>query len=458
MKSKSQLYWENLASTAARFVWFTCVELFNGVVKERIDVERYVYPGVIFALAFVVRIDAGLSYITGIEWLDLPVLLREVLIYGGLFGGWFVWAARRSFLRAKLLSRLREAFSYCGLEAHGLLPAFIEDQPIDDHVRRMKLLARGIPLKKFKDNRENLEAHLNISVVKMADDEGDKSRINILYAMKPLVTTALLRGIDSLKDGEIPIGISYEGPISVNMRDVAHILAAGQTSGGKSNFEKVAATGLVLNNPDADVVYLDFKGGMEIADLTNKLGENYKNFHKYEGPKACARYLAQLGPALETRFVEIARLGANNLDDYLKKRNFEKSQTPPAGQEADNKEEPPKRTYLIIDEIAELYSKNQILTKEEITTARAAVNRIARQGRAGGVHLIVATQKPDATSFDQTLKANLPAILCFPMPSQAASVSALGTKRAYDLDPEIKGRAVWKYGPKVMEVQTYLFQ
>jgi hypothetical protein len=458
MKSKSQFYWENIFSSTARFIWFTCAELFNGIYKERIDVVKYVYPGVIFALCFVLRIDLGLYEIIGFEWLNLPVVLRECLIYGGLFGGWIIWSAQRAFLRTKMLSRLREAFSYCGLEAHGKLPAFIEDKPLDEHVRRMKLLARGIPLKKFLENKENLEAHLNISVVKMSDDDGDKSRINVLYAMKSLVTTALLRGIDNLKDGEVPIGISYEGPISVNMRDVAHILAAGHTGGGKSNFEKVATTGLVINNPDADVVFLDFKGGMELADLTNKLGESYKNFHKYEGPKACARFLAQLGPALETRFVEIARLGATNLDDYWKKRNFEKPQSSEPGQEAGNKEEPPKRTYIIIDEIAELYSKNPILSKEEIQTARAAVNRVARQGRAGGVHLIVATQKPDASNFDQTLKSNLPGVLCFPMPSQAASISALGTKRAYDLNPEIKGRAVWKYGPKIMEVQTYLFQ
>jgi hypothetical protein len=458
MKSKSQVYWQNILSSVARFVWFSGVELFNGVVNERIDVLRYVYPGVIFAVFFVLRIDKYLYDFTEWEWLNLPVVLRECLIYMGLFGGWIVWAVERSFLRAKMLSRLREAFSYCGLEANGKLPAFIEDQPIDDHVRRMKLLARGIPLSKFKDNKENIEAHLNISVVKMADEDGDKSRINILYAMTPLATLALVRGEGDLKEGEVPIGITHEGPISVNMRDVAHILVAGQTSGGKSNFEKVATTSLVQNSPDADVVYLDFKGGMEIADLTNKLGDNYKNFHKYEGPKACARYLAQLGPALETRFKEIARLGANNIDDYLKKRRFEKSSHLVVAAEAGNKDEAPKKTYLIIDEIAELYAKNSILTKDELIAARAAVNRVARQGRAGGVHLIVATQKPDATSFDQTLKANLPAILCFPMPMIAASISALGTKRAFDLDPEIKGRAIWKYGPKTMEIQTYLFQ
>jgi len=92
-----------------------------------------------------------------------------------------------------------------------------------------------------------------------------------------------------------------------------------------------------------------------------------------------------------------------------------------------------------------------------ILAAREAVNRIARQGRAAGVHLIIATQRPDSANFDQTVKSNIPAVLCFPMPSQAASISALGTKRAFDLNPEIKGRAIWKFGSKVCEVQTYLF-
>ena len=458
MKSKSQLYWENMASTFARFVWFTGVELFNGIYKERVDVVKYVYPGVIFALLFVVRIDVGLYDITGFEWFNLPLVLRECLIYGGLFGGWVIWAAERSFLRAQLLSRLREAFSYCGLEIHGKLPAFIDDQAIDDHVRRMKLFARGIPLQEFLKNKDALEAHLNISIVKITHDDGDKSRINILYAMKSLGRTALLEALDQLKDGEIPVGISYEGPIAVNLRDVAHILTTGQTGTGKSNFEKVCATVLVQNNPEAEVVFLDFKGGMEIADLTNKLGEDFQNFKKYEGSKACATYLAQLGRSLESRFKEIARLGAANLDDYWKKRVALKSDDVVDSQEATNRVEPPKRIYLIIDEIAELYSKNFVLSKEEIASARAAVNRIARQGRAGGVHMIVATQKPDASNFDQTVKANLPAVLCFPMTSQAASISALGTKRAYDLDAETKGRAIWKYGPKMTEVQTYLFQ
>ena len=114
--------------------------------------------------------------------------------------------------------------------------------------------------------------------------------------------------------------------------------------------------------------------------------------------------------------------------------------------------------FIIIDEVAQVYVKDNSSTKALKAAAREAINKIARQGRAAGVHLIVATQKPDAQSFDQTVKANMPAILCFPMPNQVSSISVLGTKWAFDLNPETKGRAIYKFGPNLHEVQTYYFQ
>ena len=456
MKSKSAQYWENIFSSATRILWFTVSELYNGIIKERVDVVRYIYPGMGIAMFFVLRGDAFMAWVTGKDWMRVSMGLREFLVYTGLFGGWLIWAGERAFHRAKVLTRLKNAFLYCGLEANKRLPAFIEDKPIDEHVRRLRVFANGIPLKKFQENRENLEAHLNVTIVKMTEDGGDKSRINIVYAMKDLAAEAILQDVD-FQDGEIPIGISYEGPVNVTFRDVAHVLVAGQTGGGKSNFLKVATAVLTKNNPESEVFFLDLKGGMEITDLTNHLGESYLNFFRYEGPKACAKFLSELGGRIETRLMDIAREGASNLDDYLKKKIVASKAAADSG-EIGNRESPHRRTYIVIDEIAQLYARDPSIAKDELLAARAAVNRIARQGRAAGVHLIVATQKPDSMSFDQTVKANLPGILCFPMVSQAASISALGTKRAFELNPETKGRAVWKFGSKTIELQTYLFQ
>ena len=69
------------------------------------------------------------------------------------------------------------------------------------------------------------------------------------------------------------------------------------------------------------------------------------------------------------------------------------------------------------------------------------------------MHLIVATQKPDSSSFDQTVKSNLPGVLCFQMVNDVSSISVLGTGRATDLPPN-PGRGIWKNSLDMVEVQT----
>jgi len=448
MKEKDQ------PGQAALFLWYMLEELFLGIRDLKINPKIYLFPGILIALFFVLRVDYLISFLLQLD-LKLTPFSREVIVYLSITLGFLVWSVERATFRWKLLKKLRSTFLDLGLTANKTaLPQFIEDKPIDDYVRKLKVFSPGIPLKKFLDNQIGLEAHFNISVVKIEEEVGDKSRVSIIYAMKALPEKVALEDLHDFKDGEVPIGISYEGRLSVNIRDIAHILVAGQTGGGKSNFLKIAASTFVLNNPESETYFLDFKGGMELADLKDTL--NAPNFHFFEGPKAAVTYLTQLGSQIETRLQMISKSGSSSLDEYLKKKVIKKreleSSTDPQRDEADI-----KRLFIIIDEIAQLYSRDFSLNKEEVKKAREAVNRIARQGRAAGVHLVVATQKPDSSSFDQTVKANLPAVLCFPMATQSASVSALGVKRAYDLNPESKGRAIWKFGPILKEVQTYYY-
>ena len=364
-----------------------------------------------------------------------------------------MWACERAYYRTRFLTRLKSAFEYCGLVANRKYPGFISDHPIDDYVRRLKLFANCIPIKKFLENREALEAHFNVSIVKMYEEPDDKSRINLVYALRDLPRQVQLDDLGSYRNGDIPIGQTHVGVVRVNMRDIGHLSVNGQTGGGKSNALKVLTTVLTVNNPNAEIHFLDFKGGMELAELTNRLGSECSNFQSNADTVPCAEHLAQLGKSLATRLTRLAAAKVSSLDNYS-------PQLEPPDEVDDGvtkRRDPLKRQFIIIDEIAELYVARLTANKQTILSAREAINRIARQGRAAGVHLIIATQRPDSANFDQTVKSNIPAVLCFPMPSQAASISALGTKRAFDLNPEIKGRAIWNFGSQVCEVQTYQF-
>ncbi len=452
-RNKSDRHWENAAGNLLTFVVSAGRELFLGIKHSRIDIKRYVLPGTIVAFLFALNVDRLLAYLTGYDQLRLNYSFKDFIVYGCLSSGWIVWSFERAMQKSKLLKRLQETFTYCGLIAHGRLPSFIDDTPIDSHVRELKLFTQGIPLFKFLENKEAIGTHLNVHVVKMNEDAKNRSLVNITYATKDLENPVYIRDLKAYVDGEIPIGLGYEGPIHVNLRDVGHLLVAGQTTGGKSNFLKVLTATLCLNNPDAEIYFLDFKGGMELADLTNHLGETRSNFLMFGESGSAARELAAIGGQLDARLHGMAAMKASNFDEYLK-RFVGKGD----GISKPLHNDRFKRRFIVVDEVGELYGNNPRISKAEGKAARDALNKMARQGRAAGLHLIISVQVPDSRNIDQTVKANLPGVVCFPMVSHASSVSAIGTKRAFDLNPEVKGRAVWKYGPKLTEVQTYLFQ
>ncbi len=434
----------------ASFLKCTAEEVFAGVINNRVP-ARMCYAGILLGSAFYLRFDIWLFDTLGLPY-DIKAWLRHVLIYASLMSGWFIWGAARAGRRNRLLSRVRDAFDSAKLKCNGRYPALIEDVRLDENVRKLRLHCNGVSFDDFRNGKKNIEAVLNMTIVKFHQDPNDKGRIEIIYTMQDLDRNVVLESPENFADGEIPIGISHEGAVSINMRNVGHILVAGQTGGGKSNFLKVVTTVLATNASDSEILFLDFKGGMEASDIRNHARNFGDKIQWSDGSIDSMKALTSVGTGLEDRFKEMAAIGAASLDDYSKKCV---QHEPTTGLSERNTKF--KRTFVIIDEIAQLYSKDPDVDKNLIQSARSAVNRIARQGRAAGIHLIVATQKPDASSFDQTVKSNLPGVLCFPMPNQVSSVSAIGTKRAFDLDPEIKGRAVWKFGPRLTEVQTYYF-
>lgn len=442
-----------------RFLWISVLEIYRGIETESFPIWQYCSAGILFSYYLLFDLDIWLAHAIQSDFYLEQGPAKLCLIFFSAASGLIFYGCSRALDRMRLVERLKQAFDYCDLKSGGLYPSFISDEPIDEFVRQMKLFVPGIPLQRFKDKKLELEAHFNVTIVKFFEEENDKTRINLIYSMRDLPSSLVLENPQDFVDCDIPIGKSYAAQLKINLKDMGHMMVAGQTGGGKSNFLKTVTSILCLNNPNADVHFLDFKEGVEMMALKNKLGSSQKNFHIHDGAEKAIEYLAGLTDLLTERLNQIKISGAINFDEYLKKSvALQPGAETLSKSEAQNKKEKLNRLFIVVDEIAQVYVKDNSSTKELKNKAREAINKVARQGRAAGVHLIVATQKPDAQSFDQTVKANMPAVLCFPMPSQVASVSVLGTKRAFDLNPEIKGRAIYKFGPTLHEVQTYYFQ
>ena len=445
----------DLISKAVVFIWEALKEIVLGIYHDRFPVWRYCSVGILTGYYFLFDFDIAVANFFGSTWYFEPDSSKMALVLILSTSGILAFGIEKALAKTQLLGRLKRAFDYCDLKSGGIYPSFINDVAIDDHVRQMKLFVPGIPQTKFEAKKLELEAHFNANIVKFFTEDNDKSRLNIIYSMKDLPRELTMDDAMVLEPGEIPIGKTYDSDVKFNIKDVGHMLVAGQTGGGKSNFLKFVSSTLCANDANAEVHFLDFKDGAELISIRNKVG-HLKSFKGYDGDKACIEYLATLEDILKARLEEIKKSGAKDFDEYLKK--YDRSPAASSNSNETTRSLKLNRMYIVIDEIAEVYLRGKdSIAKELKQQAQRSINRIARQGRSAAMHLITGTQKPDSQSFDQSVKANMPAILCFPMVNQVSSIAALGTKRAFDLNLESKGRAIFKYGPKLQEVQTYLF-
>lgn len=445
----------DIIANAFQFIWEALKEIVLGIYHDRFPVWRYCSVGILMGYYFLFDLDIMVANFFGSTWYFEPNSSKMFLVLMLSTSGILAFGVEKAIAKTQLLGRLKRAFDDCDLKSGGIYPSFINDVAIDEHVRQMKLFVPGIPESKFKDKKLGLEAHFNANIVKFFTEENDKSRINIIYSMSDLPKQIFPDDAMVLDSGEIPVGKTYDADVRFNIKDVGHMMVAGQTGGGKSNFLKFVTSSLCMNDSDAEVHFLDFKDGTELNSIRHKVG-HMKSFKGYDGSKECIPYLATLEEILTARLLEIKKSGAKDFDEYLKKYN--RSMAPAVDSTETTRTLKLNRMYIVIDEIAEVYLKSKDGIASELKEqAKRSINRIARQGRSAAMHLITGTQKPDSQSFDQSVKANMPAILCFPMANQVTSIAALGTKRAFDLDPEVKGRAIFKYGPKLQEVQTYLF-
>lgn len=92
------------------------------------------------------------------------------------------------------------------------------------------------------------------------------------------------------------------------------------------------------------------------------------------------------------------------------------------------------RLFLIIDECADLTMSSRVKAENlRAATILGGLTRVAQLGRAAGVHLILATQRPDATVLPGILRANLGTRWAFRVRTRAESRIALDAPGAETL-------------------------
>ncbi len=212
-----------------------------------------------------------------------------------------------------------------------------------------------------------------------------------------------------------PIGIDADGYyINLDIHEKAHGphgVIAGMTGSGKSEFIISYIASLAINYSPEDVAFvlIDFKGG-GMADIFKNLPHTAGLITNLDGNELRRSFLA-IEHELEKRqklFKEISeQKKISNIDIY----KYQKLRR------EDNSLKPLPHLILISDEFAEL--------KQQHADFMGQLIRIARIGRSLGVHLILATQKPDGVVDDQ-IKSNIRFKVCLKVQDKSDSQGMIG--------------------------------
>lgn len=219
--------------------------------------------------------------------------------------------------------------------------------------------------------------------------------------------------------GYIPVhfGHSAIGEIVRDLADMPNLIIAGHPGAGKSNFLHGLIMALLLNkSTDIRTVVFDFKR-LEYSYLRDHVLLITKESEAIEAFVAINKHL-------DKRLEELESKGCQKIQDYLEQ-----------GHEM-------PFLVVVIDELAEMHDED----------CQSALNRILRLGRAAGICVVCATQRPSSTmmkAFGDS-KAMFAGTMCFHVRDGINSRMLLDNENAA-LIPSIPGRGIFQWD---VEIET----
>ena len=255
-------------------------------------------------------------------------------------------------------------------------------------------------------------------------------------------------------------------PIMGNLAKMPHLLIAGTTGSGKSVMTNTLITSMLYHNSPADLrlIIVDPKQ-VEMA--------------AYEAiPHLLAPIITNVSEALsamqwavkemEQRYTVMKDARVKNIVDYNEK--MAREGTPTTIQDEDGnpqKHDNGKMPYIvvIVDEMADL----MMMAGKELKTL---IVRIAQKGRAAGIHLVLATQRPEVKVVTGLIKANIPGRIAFAvnnntdsrvMLDMGGAEKLLGSGDMLFLTTEMMGKPLRVQGaylsdPEIAKVTDFLRQ
>jgi S-DNA-T family DNA segregation ATPase FtsK/SpoIIIE len=294
--------------------------------------------------------------------------------------------------------------------------------------------AQGVNLSKIVALHDNLAMELGSEFLRIEAPIPGKTLVGIEIPneRKSMLGLRSMLELDEFKNAgplTMAIGKSIIGkPVFGDLEKMPHLLVAGATRTGKSvTLQNLLISLLYKNSPyDLKLIILDPKR-VEFTAYHN-LPHLYTPVIKE--PKGAIKALNWAIQEMERRYEILAENGQVNVSDYNKKI------LAPALEKARRKGKigdeliglPVKMPYVVI--IFDEYNDFMLSYPKEISPL---ITSLTQKGRAAGIHLILATQRPDVKVITGTIKANIPARMALKTTSQIDSRTILDASGAEDL-------------------------
>lgn len=356
-----------------------------------------------------------------------------------------ILAQRSDQLRgvARTIQEMAAAHGICRQTAFGALPFGYKGLLLDGSVGTLDVdtgpasIPHHIPIKKLEDLAHEVGTRTGYDV-RSENHYGLKFLVDLEAPVAPafpeVVPLDRLRRLD--RRFAVPLGVDGRGNhVWYSLHDTEHILIGGQTRAGKSTLINSFLAGLLPQHTpqELNIVLIDPKS----TEFLLWDGIPHQIAPIAEEPETAAAVAGALVREMQARRAIFKASRVRNLAAF----NARQAQ---AGQP------PLPLILLVIDEVADLVSQDDALTKP--------LTRLAAKGAALGIILIVATQHPKAKVVDTLIRGNLNTRVAFRVMDADHSRVILG----YNVDgrgahrlPRVRGRFLLRYDADLVELQGF---
>ena len=305
--------------------------------------------------------------------------------------------------------------------------------------------APGVKIADIKKLQEDIGMSLNakgVRVTTLPDAVGIEVANDYasIVPLKQLLNDPAFRNSKAL----LPVAIGYTITQKVKVFDLTeapHLLIAGATQQGKSVGLNVIVSSLLYSKHPSELkfVFIDPKM-VEFSSYASLLyhylavlpdaGDESEEMAGAiaKSAKAAEKVLRSLCVEMDQRYELLSKAGVNKLTLYNEK--FKQRHLSP---EKGHRFLP--YLVVVVDEYADLTMMTGS-SPEAKAASRSITNsiiRLAQKGRAAGLHVILATQRPSVDVISGIIKSNFPMRIAFRVASKTDSMTILGSPGAEKL-------------------------